>query len=187
MRHGGICKLLTHLIYCLVPPEQQLSFTTTMTIETKVKERNPLQTTDVRYVAYVINVWKEPLKPKPEWQNKWNSIGQQNWPVQLLEFSLVTEALCRRRTRTDSRWPRETARCRGVRPLGSTASMSFLEDQEETNTCEYYANNKTKHDSMWKKKQQLQVLIHVSMISFYNCYDLSIRSSLILFGSKRSF
>lgn len=62
-----------------------------------------------------------------------------DWPVQLLPFSLVTWAPCLRRTRTDSRWPRETAKCRGVRPLGSTVSMSFFKKRGTIYFCWNFA------------------------------------------------
>lgn len=39
-------------------------------------------------------------------------------PVQPLAFSRPTLALCRSSTRTDSRWPRDTASSSGVRPRG---------------------------------------------------------------------
>lgn len=45
-------------------------------------------------------------------------------PVHPLAFSRPTLALCRSSTRTDSRWPRDTASSRGVRPRGSVSSTS---------------------------------------------------------------
>lgn len=45
-------------------------------------------------------------------------------PAQPWQLSLPTLALCRRRTLTDSRFPRETASSSGVRPRGSSCSMS---------------------------------------------------------------
>lgn len=45
-------------------------------------------------------------------------------PVQPLRFSLPTSAPCLSRTRAHSRWPSVVARCSGVRPRGSSCSMS---------------------------------------------------------------
>lgn len=45
-------------------------------------------------------------------------------PVQPLRFSLPTSAPCFSSTRAHSRWPSVVARCSGVRPRGSSCSMS---------------------------------------------------------------
>lgn len=49
-------------------------------------------------------------------------------PVHPLRFSLPTSAPCFSSTLAHSRWPSVVARCRGVRPRGSSCSMSACQE-----------------------------------------------------------
>ena len=53
-------------------------------------------------------------------------------PVQPLWLCLLTSAPCCRRSLAQSRWPRVTARWRGVRPRGSTHSKSICTTKRRT-------------------------------------------------------
>lgn len=69
-----------------------------------------------------------PPKPGSKWGRPLVPLAIQAFiyvlPVQPLAFSWPTLALCRSSTRADSKFPRDTASSKGVRPRGSSISIS---------------------------------------------------------------
>lgn len=68
-----------------------------------------------------------PLSVSGQLAGGWREAATRS-PVHPLRFSLPTSAPCFSSTLAHSRWPSVVARCRGVRPRGSSCSMSACQE-----------------------------------------------------------